>query len=75
MTLQPNAVTKRLQGMAKNKSVPATVIDVGGHRVTVRLHGGGRLTGITYSGDTPIVGSEVYVGYQTGRPVVEGRLR
>jgi hypothetical protein len=56
--------------IARQRTIPAVVIDVLGSRCTVRLSGRGSiLTGITFSGKTPKVGDNVSVDYSRGNPV------
>lgn len=62
----------KVTGLSKQKSVRATVIDVGGAYCSVRLSGRGKvLSGLSYFGAQPSAGDTVYVDYQGGVPVVK----
>lgn len=63
-----------LAGLSKNKLIRATVLEVLGNRVTVRLVGNGKkLFGIPFVGGPVSVGKVVYVNYGSGSPVAECR--
>jgi len=57
---------------AKQKSIPALVMDVVGKTCTVVLSGRGKvLHNVPFIGPSPTVGDSVSVNYSTGRPLVE----
>jgi len=60
-----------ITAITKQKTIPASVIDVLGNYVSVRLSfRGEKLHGLKYIGGRPSIGDAVYVNYQSGFPVV-----
>ena len=61
----PQSLSSALSNRAKQKTIPATVIDVLGNKCSVRLSGrGSKLTGLEFVGSVPKIGDTVIVDYR-----------
>lgn len=66
-----SGLTSEISKLSKQKMIPANVVDVLGDRCSIRLSSGGKLiTNLKYFGNSPSVGSLVYVDYRSGTPMV-----
>lgn len=64
-------LVSKIQGMSKQKRIPAVVIDVLGGKCSVRLSTRGTiLRNLSYFGPRPVSGDSVYVDYSSGIPTV-----
>ena len=65
-------ISTNLVKFAKQKSIPALVMDVVGKTCTIILSGRGKvLHNVPFIGPSPTVGDSVVVNYTSGRPIVE----
>jgi len=66
-----NKLVSKIQGMSKQKRIPATIIDVLGSKCSVRLSTRGTvLRNLSYFGPAPVSGDSCYVDYGSGVPTV-----
>ena len=64
-------LTSKIVQAAKQKIVPATIVDVLGSSCSVQISGTGQvLKNLTYHGVKPSIGDSVLVDYKTGIPTV-----